>query len=78
MSEWIKVDASPHDVTTLSSAFISIKGLGNSCQPHGPVLTLEEDENGFRLFVFADINSHEPTHVIKLYGAKEENYAENN
>jgi hypothetical protein len=46
------------------------EGMGTWDGPYAPVL-LERHDGKIRLVVWADINQHDPTHIIDLSGALE-------
>lgn len=74
-------DVADHDLPTVPLRIVSIGsgvellpyGLGLQAMAHGfggPIY-LEREAGRYKLYVWADINQEEPTHVIDLSGAAE-------
>jgi len=61
-----------------SSSGISIRphGTGTKTCEGGSPIWIERQNGEIRIYVWADINQEDPTHVISLNNAKEEFYKE--
>lgn len=61
-----------------SQLLIRFKGYGDCCsaEGHGVPIILERYEGKLRLIVWADINKEDPTHIIDLEEAREDNRKE--
>ena len=57
-------------------AEIFIEGMGTAWSPNDAPIYLQFHEGEWRLMVWADINSHDPTHIISMSGALESNRKE--
>ncbi len=64
----VRVFATPLGV----SFFADTYGDHTSAEGHGSPIFLELCKGHLRLFVWADINREEPTHIIDLDGARED------
>jgi len=57
-------------------AEIFIGGMGTAGRQNDAPIYIECHEGEWRLIVWADINSHDPTHIIDMSGAFESNREE--
>jgi hypothetical protein len=57
-----------------NSIAIGFEGYGekNVCPPHGTPIFIEFHENELKLYVWGDIHSEDPTHIISLEKARED------
>lgn len=61
------------EVTKTQALEVRIDGLGQATMEtgHGAPIYLELYKGKLKLYVWADINSEDPTHIIDLDGARE-------
>ena len=75
---WPKIHTAPWDTDEGNAVLIRPEGTGDygSAEGHGNPVLVEFVNGTPRVFVWADINQEDPTHMIDLSGALESNRTE--